>query len=406
LETLIATSLLMGLVLLLRRPVARMFGAQAAYALWLAPLVRLLLPPMPIRLPAPIAHPGADLVVLQGGHAAPLISMSQILIALWSVGAIAFLLWHILCYRRFLADALLRGRAIATACIDDAAVIATPAVTGPAAAGLLVRRIFVPRDFDLRFSPEEQRLALAHEALHHRRGDLWAGAAALLMLAVHWFNPLAHMAHRYFRRDLESACDASLLRRFGGETRPAYARTILRCAGQPMPQTICALTPIGELKGRLEMLKLHHGQASRLAGAAFASVLAGGGLLIAQPVAAQEKSGPTDRIEVRRMVIDGKEGPDQVRRALGEDLSAKLAQCDGEKFEADTSRAPGADGKPERARTRMFVCAKGGSTKAEAAAALEKVLSRIEGTNEMPAENKAQIVARLKARIAELKAGS
>jgi hypothetical protein len=54
----------------------------------------------------------------------------------------------------------------------------------------------------------------------------------------------------------------------------------------------------------------------------------------------------------------------------------------------------------------MFVCAKGGSTKAEAAAALEKVLSRIEGTNEMPAENKAQIVAQLKARIAELKAGS
>ncbi|WP_336975049.1 hypothetical protein [Sphingobium aromaticiconvertens] len=44
-ETLLATSLLMALVMLLRRPTARFLGAGAAYMLWALPLARLVLPP-------------------------------------------------------------------------------------------------------------------------------------------------------------------------------------------------------------------------------------------------------------------------------------------------------------------------------------------------------------------------
>ncbi|MDB5720947.1 MAG: hypothetical protein JWP15_1565, partial [Alphaproteobacteria bacterium] len=46
-ETLAGSTLLMLLVLALRRPVARIFGALWAYALWLIPAVRLILPPLP-----------------------------------------------------------------------------------------------------------------------------------------------------------------------------------------------------------------------------------------------------------------------------------------------------------------------------------------------------------------------
>ena len=57
-DTLIATSFLMGLVLLIRRPVARLFGPGVAYALWALPLIRLILPPL--MLPASFA-PKVDL---------------------------------------------------------------------------------------------------------------------------------------------------------------------------------------------------------------------------------------------------------------------------------------------------------------------------------------------------------
>ena len=46
-ETLIATTLLMALVMLLRRPVARWLGAGAAYCLWAVPFARMLLPALP-----------------------------------------------------------------------------------------------------------------------------------------------------------------------------------------------------------------------------------------------------------------------------------------------------------------------------------------------------------------------
>ncbi len=54
-ETIAWTGALIALVLVLRRPVSRHFGAQAAYALWALPFLRLLMPP--IVLPAEIAPP-------------------------------------------------------------------------------------------------------------------------------------------------------------------------------------------------------------------------------------------------------------------------------------------------------------------------------------------------------------
>ena len=47
LQTSLAVGILFFIVLLVRRPFARQFGAKAAYALWLVPLARLFMPPLP-----------------------------------------------------------------------------------------------------------------------------------------------------------------------------------------------------------------------------------------------------------------------------------------------------------------------------------------------------------------------
>jgi hypothetical protein len=46
-QTTFAVTLLIGAVLLVRRPFATAFGAKAAYALWAIPFLRLIMPPMP-----------------------------------------------------------------------------------------------------------------------------------------------------------------------------------------------------------------------------------------------------------------------------------------------------------------------------------------------------------------------
>lgn len=399
-ETLIATSLLMALVLLVRGAVARAFGARAALALWLAPLARLVLPPVPVEagMPQMLVETGAaTAVALQPAAAAwPL---SSIFLTAWLTGAALFLAWHLLRYHRFLATALESARPMAVPEIGDAAVLESAAVTGPAATGLIVRRIFVPAGFADRFSLEERELALMHEALHHRRGDLWASGVALLVLALHWFNPLAHAAHRAFRRDLEAACDATLLARRGASARQAYARTILRCVAQPMPHPSCALTHLDELKGRLEMLKLDHGALRRSAGLALAAAFLGGGMLIAQPATAQEQEVEQ---KVEKIVIHKSRDGKVVTGDMPEHLREKFANCQGEAFEAQSALP--ADGTQRVAK--ILLCGKPGATKAEVAAMLEKALGRLEGSDRMPAENKAEIVERLKARIAELRAGN
>ena len=403
-ETLFETTLLMALVLLLRHPVRRAFGAKAAYLLWLAPLLRLVMPPLPIEVPA-----AAWYVETTAGAALPAAvaatpadpTVFAALTALWLAGAALFLALHVARYRRFLRHALSSARPVAEPAIGDAAVLESATVSGPAATGLLVRRIFVPDNFADRFAPEQRALALAHEALHHRRGDLWASAGALVVLSLHWWNPLAYAAHRAFRSDLEAACDADLIAQMGDGQRHAYAQTLLRCIARPTPHPSCCLTNLAELKGRLTMLKLDHRPFRRNTGALLATAVASTGLLLALPAVAQEKPAAgapkTERVEIRRVVKDGKVVEES---NISPELRAQLEKCEGEKFEMT--------GGTQTDKKRMLVklCMKPGTSKADIADRLEKTVVEMQASSELPAEQKAEMISRLRARIAELRAGS
>ncbi len=199
--TAFAVSLLIGLVLLLRRPVAQAFGARAAYALWAAPLIRAVTPPLPAAaIPEPVQHAvGAvdyQLFIVPSEQAVTG-SILPLILTLWLAPAIAYLAWQLWRHHRFVAAALASGEALDVPGVDYD-VIASGAVAGPVATGLVHPLIFVPLDFAERYDPEQQRLALLHEQLHHRRGDIWACAAALVLTALMWFNPLAHLALRRF----------------------------------------------------------------------------------------------------------------------------------------------------------------------------------------------------------------
>jgi bla regulator protein BlaR1 len=407
-ETLFETTLLMALVLLLRHPVRQAFGAKAAYLLWLAPLLRLIVPPLPIAVPdvsyyletsAGGALPAAIASTPSGS------TFFAALIAIWLAGATIFLVTHIARYQQFLRHALSSARPVAEPAIADAAVLESATVSGPAATGLIVRRIFVPDNFADRFAPEQRTLALAHEALHHRRGDLWASAAALIVLALHWWNPLAYLAHRAFRSDLEAACDADLIAQIGDGQRHAYAQTLLRCIAPPFintptPHPSCCLTNLSELKGRLNMLKLNHNSTRRLAGLLIATGVASSGLFLALPAVAQEQpaagKAQTERVQIRRIVKDGKVVEES---NITPEMRARMEQCEGEKFEM-TGGTP-----TDKKRTLIKLCMKPGTNKAEAADRLEKLVAEMQASSELPAEQKAEMIARIKARIAELRAG-
>ena len=69
---------------------------------------------------------------------------------------------------------------------------------------------------------------LSHELTHRRHGDhVWAvlrGAA----LALHWYNPLVWLSAALSKRDGELACDEGALRNADDPTRAAYGRALIR----------------------------------------------------------------------------------------------------------------------------------------------------------------------------------
>lgn len=268
-EALAASALLILLVLLVRAPVRRAFGAPVAYALWSLPLLRLVLPPLPetVReqvtapisgaLAAPITQVGQQVTVLivpaAGDAAAPsFLTLGFSLAALWGIGAAAFILWHLLAYRRF-RRRLLTGAGVVDE-VDGVTIVESAAAAGPLAFGVLRRFVAFPRDFAARYDADERRLALAHELGHHARGDLVANWFALAVLALHWFNPLAWYAFRAFRADQEMANDARVLAQLGADARHAYACAIVKAAHGGAIAAACHLHTVDDLKGRLRML--------------------------------------------------------------------------------------------------------------------------------------------------------
>lgn len=278
-ETFFATTLLMILVLLVRKPVSRHFGPNIAYALWLLPVLRLALPPLPeswrastgtpvaaasevityyVVDPVPVASAAATAASAAGpAQAAAPIDWPPLLLALWAAGAIAFLGYHLIAHGRFCARLLRRARIERAVAEGRVHVIETDAATGPLAFGIRRKYVAFPRDFNARYDPLERNLALAHELGHHLRGDLIANWIALVVLALHWFNPVAWRAFRAFRADQEMACDALVLSGRAPALRHAYGRAIVKSAHGGAVSAACHLHTINELKGRLRMLSKH-----------------------------------------------------------------------------------------------------------------------------------------------------
>ncbi|OQW74801.1 MAG: hypothetical protein BVN33_07515 [Proteobacteria bacterium ST_bin13] len=266
-ETLVASSILMLGVLMLRTIARHRFGARVAYWLWLLPLARMLTPALPSM--AGPAHPIIETLPLwkaSATDASSLQPMAQTTLAtagsavnwtgaalvFWGVGVVLFLLWQLACYYRFLGGAQAGAREFTRA--GGISVLLSTTVPGACSTGILRRRIFLPADFTHAFSREQVRLVLAHETAHHVRGDIWANAAAIMVVAIHWFNPLAHLAYRAFRTDQELACDETVLSHESERALHPYGLALVRAATSTPHSAACLLGSVDQVKTRLEQM--------------------------------------------------------------------------------------------------------------------------------------------------------
>lgn len=265
-DTMLSMTLLMAFVLLIRKPVSHFFGAKVAYALWALPVARLFMPILTLEAPAvvePVDPSGVTAATItELAMAAPtepvsagaLASVDWFLIALivWIGGAGMLFISKLASYTQFREDIVSDGQLVGRH--GNIRILETAAVGGPLAFGLFQKYIAVPTNFFRNYSPRERELVLEHEIAHHEAGDLFANFAGLLILSLHWFNPIAWFAWVAFREDQETACDARILQKSGQDVRAVYGRTIAKSASGHQLGFVSPLNQKDKIKGRLKML--------------------------------------------------------------------------------------------------------------------------------------------------------
>lgn len=265
------------IVLALRSPLKRIFGAGMAYAYWCAVPATMAAQWLP-------AGQGIGMAESVGFWSLGVGETSQLRatvtasadaamwpIAIWMLGAIACAAWMISSQRRF------RMSFGALTDIGEGCRRAQSTSGLPALVGLWRPVIVLPSDFEHRFDPAQRALMLAHERTHLHRGDLWINALVAALRCLFWFNPLLHYAAACFRHDQELSCDASVIAQHP-RARAAYARAMFTT------QLAAQATPLGchwghthPLQERIQMLKRNNNTPlRRIVGIALVTALVGG----------------------------------------------------------------------------------------------------------------------------------
>jgi beta-lactamase regulating signal transducer with metallopeptidase domain len=262
-------SVLAGVILVIQAAMGRRISARARYGLWSLVLLRLALP---VNLPSPVSlHNLYPPPRVQSANLPPVIDVAvglpmtapaptvaarpsdaiipppanrmtwaQWLATAWAIGVgVALLLVIVASLRlslhvrrqRRVADERVIG--LLKSCAADLGVrrlpelLTGPCAGGPALVGFVRPKVLLPETV-LAFEDEALRLILLHELAHQRRRDVPANWVLALLQAVHWFNPVVHLAFARVRADRELACDERVLSLSNPSDRPAYGRTIVR----------------------------------------------------------------------------------------------------------------------------------------------------------------------------------
>jgi beta-lactamase regulating signal transducer with metallopeptidase domain len=329
------SSLLIAFVFALDVLSARKMRASIRYALWLAVLVKLLLPPT-LALPtgaawwltqakpainAPVAPhyvvtygkttPQPDLapqtIPIPEAASVPLSSAGWALLGS-GVVSLALLLW--LTKNWWQVTRKVRGAKASDEhadALEDARQLAglrsgvrLKIVEGrmsPAVCGLIRPVILLPRTLLDNISSAQLRAVLLHEMFHLRRRDVSINCAQAFLQIAYWWHPLLWLANARMRRLREEAVDDAVMLALR-EDAETYAPTLLEVAKLAFQRPLMSLGLVGimesrsALRQRIERLVDFH--APRKAGLTFASLF---GIFVFSAVALPmgEAPAPTEK---------------------------------------------------------------------------------------------------------------
>ena len=114
----------------------------------------------------------------------------------------------------------------------------TETIAAPLSYGVIRPVILMPKNTEWK-NIYQLRYVLEHEYVHIRRLDMLTKLIMIAAVCIHWFNPLVWVMYILFNRDLELACDETVVRRFGMDIKSVYATALIS-----MEEKKSGLTPL------------------------------------------------------------------------------------------------------------------------------------------------------------------
>jgi multidrug efflux system membrane fusion protein len=234
--------------------------------------------PATVASPAPPSDPILPQPTTRSGEftstAPQMASPATILLTIWLIGVIIWTIVNLKNHRRFRQilrstiaaphDLTLRCTQIATRLglspkipdVEMTQLRLSPMLWVP----LTGRpKLLLPDEFWSTLDPTQQDAILAHELAHWKRGDHWVRRLEMIVLALHWWNPVAWWARRELERAEEQCCDAIVLQALPSAAEP-YAEALVSTAiflsglNRRLPLGISAAGRTQPLKRRLNMI--------------------------------------------------------------------------------------------------------------------------------------------------------
>ena len=232
---------------------------------------------------APVIQNPGQPVQVPGGAAAPF-PWRALAAGVWLAGALTMAGYALISY-------LVLRRRLFDAVRVEPGVWEHPDLASPFLLGVFRPRIYLPAHL-----PTKTRFfVLAHERAHLRRFDHIVKPICYLALALHWFNPAAWIAFLLLSRDLEGACDQSVLRALGSQVKADYSAALLSvAAGKRFPAPCPLAFGRNDARGRIQNVLHYRKPALWVLIVAAIAVAAAAVALLTDPVADSPDPEPTD----------------------------------------------------------------------------------------------------------------
>lgn len=218
----------------------------------------------------------------------------------------------------------------------DIKIYSSTHINTPLVYGIIKPRIILPSKFVNHCSADELAYVVTHEMVHIKRLDYIMKPISLVLLLLHWFNPILWLSFLLVQKDMEMSCDERVILAFEEDIRKGYASSLVNLAEDQNHSTYTFTLAFGEnnIKSRVKSIMTSKNKAKWITAVIIILLIP---LAVVLLTGRTDKEDPSYIEEIPNDEIIDVDDPSDVLSSSEEDESPladyKLISIDEERFD-------------------------------------------------------------------------